>query len=65
MRIFDYDRVENIKGKRKKCWVPAFSGFPIMLSKGFPYRVDKAIAGDILTNNFVGKFKHLQTTLQN
>ena len=27
--------VENIVGKRRKCWLPAFSPFPIMFSKGF------------------------------
>ena len=27
--------LENIVGKRKKCWLPAFSPFPTMFSKGF------------------------------
>ena len=33
--IYVFDRVENIvrKGGRK-CWLPAFSPFPTMLSKG-------------------------------
>ena len=26
-------------GKRRKCWLPAFSPFPTMFSKGFLYRV--------------------------
>ena len=28
-------------GKRRKCWLPAFSPFPTMFSKGFLYRVIK------------------------
>ena len=28
-------RTENIVGKRRKCWLPAFSPFPTMFSKGF------------------------------
>ena len=27
------DIVENIVGKRRKCWLPAFSPFPTMFSK--------------------------------
>ena len=34
VRCFCY-RVENIVGKRRKCWLPAFSPFPTMFSKGF------------------------------
>ena len=37
MMIFVFDRVENIlkgeNGKRRKCWLAAFSPFPTMLSK--------------------------------
>ena len=29
-------------GKRRKCWLPAFSPFPSMFSKGFLYRVVKS-----------------------
>ena len=29
-------------GKRRKCWLPAFSPFPIMFSKGFSYWVIKS-----------------------
>ena len=29
-------------GKRRKCWLPAFSSFPIMFSKGFIPRVIKS-----------------------
>ena len=29
-------------GKRRKCWLPAFSPFPLMFSKGFSYRVVKS-----------------------
>ena len=28
-------RIENILGKRRKCWSPAFSPFPKMFSKDF------------------------------
>ena len=28
-------RIENIVGKRRKCWLPAFSSFPTLFSKGF------------------------------
>ena len=29
-------------GKRRKCWLPAFSPFPTMFSKGFLYRFLKS-----------------------
>ena len=29
-------------GKRRKCWLPAFSPFPTMFSKGFLFRVVKS-----------------------
>ena len=29
-------------GKRRKCWLPAFSPFPTMFSKGFFFRVVKS-----------------------
>ena len=32
-------REENIVGKRRKCWLPAFSPFPAMFSEGFFPRV--------------------------
>ena len=32
---FVFGRAENIVGKRKKCWLPAFSPFPTVFSKGF------------------------------
>ena len=35
MMIFVFDRVENIVGKGGKSWLPAFSVFPTMFSKGF------------------------------
>ena len=35
-------------GKRRKCWLPAFSPFPTMFSKGFLYRVVKS--RDIVVN---------------
>ena len=31
---FALGRVENIEGKRRKCWLPLFSPFPTMFSKG-------------------------------
>ena len=34
-------RVEKHCGKRRKCWLPAFSSFPTMFSKGFFLRVVK------------------------
>ena len=40
--IFVFDSVENIVGKRKKCWLPAFSSFPTMFSKAFFLRVVKS-----------------------
>ena len=33
MMISRSNRVENIVGKRRKCWLPAFSPFPTMFSK--------------------------------
>ena len=39
---FVSERVENIVGKEKKCWLPAFSPFPIMFSKGIYFRVVKS-----------------------
>ena len=38
---FLLERVENT-GKRRKCWLPAFSPFPTMFSKGYLYRVIKS-----------------------
>ena len=29
----DYGKVENVVGKRRKCWLPAFSPFAIIFSK--------------------------------
>ena len=33
------DKVENIAGKRRKCWLPAFSSFPTMFSKCYFFGV--------------------------
>ena len=41
------ERIENIVGKRRKCWVPAFSTFPTMFSKAFFLKIIKT--WDILT----------------
>ena len=38
MAHYFYDRVENIVGKGKKYWLPAFSSFPLMFLKGFPLK---------------------------
>ena len=35
---FILGRVENIVGKKRKYWLPAFSPFPTMFSKDFTYR---------------------------
>ena len=35
---FILGKVENIVGKGEKCWLPAFSPFPTMFSKGFYFR---------------------------
>ena len=36
--VFFKGREEIIGGKRRKCWLPAFSPFPTMFSKGFAHR---------------------------
>ena len=33
MTIFLLERAENTWGKRRKCWLPAFSPFPTVFSK--------------------------------
>ena len=48
MVISVFDRVENIVGKRKKCWLTAFSPFPTMLSKAVCCR-------DVKTKYYLGK----------
>ena len=35
MIISVFGKLENIEGKGKKCWLPAFSPFPTTFSKGF------------------------------
>ena len=32
-----FDQVKNIVGKGEKSWLPAFSPFPTMFSKGFVF----------------------------
>ena len=39
---FVLQREENIVGKRRKCWLPAFSPFPTMFSKSCFFRVVKS-----------------------
>ena len=36
---FVWARLENIVGKMRKCWLPAFSPFPTMFSKDFFFKV--------------------------
>ena len=36
-----FDRIEHC-GKRRKCWLPAFSPLPTMFSKHFCFRVVKS-----------------------
>ena len=56
--IFVFDRLENILGKGKKCWLLAFSPFLSMFSKGFLVRVLKSPdCGQELT--YVVKFHNL------
>ena len=43
-------------GKRRKCWLPAFSHFPTMFSKGFFLKVIKSW-------DCVGKSRHLKTRM--
>ena len=35
---FVLERIEKHCGKRKKCWLQAFSLFPLMFSKGFLFQ---------------------------
>ena len=37
-----FEKGRNHCGKRRKCWLPAFSSFPTMFSKGFFRRVLKS-----------------------
>ena len=39
--LFCLGKVENIVGKRRKCWLPVFSPLPIMFFKGLFFRVVK------------------------
>ena len=39
---FVLGKVEKHCGKRRKCWLPAFSPFPTMFSKEFYFRVVKS-----------------------
>ena len=41
MMIAIFDRVENIVGKKRKCWLPAFFSFPSMFSKALCFMVIK------------------------
>ena len=37
-----FGMVRKHSGKSRKCWIPAFSPFPTMFSKGFLYMVVKS-----------------------
>ena len=39
MMIYVFDRVEKHCGKKRKCWLPAFSPFTTMFSKALFLRV--------------------------
>ena len=39
MILFLLGRIENIVGKRRKCWLSAFAPFPTLFSKDFYLRV--------------------------
>ena len=39
---FNLEKVENIVGKKRKCWLPAFSPLPTMFSKCFFLGVGKS-----------------------
>ena len=38
---------EKNTGKRRKCWLPAFSPFPTVFSKAFLFRVVKSLCGEL------------------
>ena len=42
MMISLFDRVEKRCGKRRKCWLPAFSPFPTVFSKALFFSVVKS-----------------------
>ena len=50
---FLFDRIENVVGKGKECWEPAFSPFPTTFSKGiFPQcRQKSPLCGAVLNLN--------------
>ena len=58
---FVLDRVENIVGKRCKCWLPAFSSFPTMVLKAVFLRLVKSwhfvMKGQLLHRLFSGDKK--------
>ena len=48
--IFVFNGARNHCGKRRKCWLPAFSPFPTRISKDFHFRVNKN--GDCVVNSY-------------
>ena len=48
-------------GKRRKCWLPAFSPFPTMFSKGFFFRVVKSRDRVVMVKNGTKQFSVIMT----
>ena len=64
MMISLCNRVENVVGKKRKCWLPAFSPFPTMFSIAFYFRVvlKSGLCGKQLTLS--STYIHFNTTLK-
>ena len=43
-------------GKRRKCWLPAFSSFPTMFPNGFFFRVVKSEDFHLIISSFANSF---------
>ena len=54
-----FDSVENMCGKRRKCWLPAFSTFPTLFSIGFllshGHRKSSTVKSERIQINFYPK----------
>ena len=59
--IFDKSKDRKDYGKRRKCWLPAFSPFPAMFSEGFLLRVIKSL-DCVEKENTTQSFNFLSTT---
>ena len=60
MMVSVFDTIENIVGKGEKCWLPAFSPFPVMFLKGFFFGVVKS--HDCMTKLSSAVFSYLPFT---